>query len=263
MVVSNTALAFINGTFDNLTNGQPVMLSYGGTTYSFAANYFGGSGNDLVLVWANNRAFAWGNNADGQLGDDTTTQRQLPVPVTATGVLAGKTVVAAAAGGYHSLVLCSDGTVAAYGLNGNGQLGDNTKTERHVPVAMNTASAASALFGKTVVAIAAGYRHSVALCSDGTVATWGYNTDGQLGDNGVSGIQSLVPVAVNTASGVSALYSKTVVAIAAGLAHSLALCSDGTVAAWDRNNYGQLGNNTSGSKVPVAVNTNSGVSALY
>jgi len=44
-------------------------------------------------------------------------------------------------------------------------------------------------------------------------------------------------VAVNTASGVSALYGKTVVAIsAAGMAHSLALCSDGTVAAWGANN---------------------------
>ena len=60
MVVNNTGLGFINGTFDNLTNGQPVALSYGGTTYNFVANYYGGSGNDLVLVWANNRAFAWG-----------------------------------------------------------------------------------------------------------------------------------------------------------------------------------------------------------
>ena len=54
----------------------------------------------------------------------------------------------------------------------------------------------------------------------------------------------LVPVAVNTASGVSALYGKTVVAIAAGAYHSLALCSDGTVAAWGYNGYGQLGDNT-------------------
>jgi hypothetical protein len=94
MVVKNTSLDFINGTFDNLTNGQPVLLSWAGVTYSFVANYYGGSGNDLVLVWANNRPFAWGNNGYGQLGDNTTAQRQLPVPVTATGVLAGKVVVA-------------------------------------------------------------------------------------------------------------------------------------------------------------------------
>src|ERR1035441_2812198 len=55
MVVQNTALDFINGTFDNLTNGQAVALTYGGTTYCFVANYYGGSGNDLVLVWASKR----------------------------------------------------------------------------------------------------------------------------------------------------------------------------------------------------------------
>src|SRR5512137_2634034 len=38
-VVKNTALSFITGTFDNLTNGQPVALNYGGTTYPYVANY--------------------------------------------------------------------------------------------------------------------------------------------------------------------------------------------------------------------------------
>ena len=235
MVVKVTGLGFISGTFDNLTNGQPVALYYGGTNYQFVANYYGGSGNDLVLIWANRRAFAWGWNAMGQLGDNTTTTRLLPVPVTASGVLAGKTVVALA-GSDHSLALCSDGTVAAWGYNDEGELGDNTTTERHVPVAVNTASGVSALYGKTVVAIAAGSTHSLALCSDGTVAAWGVNVSGALGDN--TTVSSLVPVAVSTAPGVSALYGKTVVVIAAGWGYSLALCSDGTVAAWGYNAYG-------------------------
>ncbi len=264
MVVKNTGLAFINGTFDNLAQGQAVALSYGGIVYNFVANYYGGSGNDLVLLWANNRAFGWGYNATGQLGDNTTTSRSLPVPVTATGVLASKTVVAIAGGSGHSLALCSDGTVAAWGNNSSGQLGDNTRTQRNVPVAVNAVSGVSALYGKTVVAIAAGLGHSLALCSDGTVAAWGDNSYGQLGDNRVSGLLSLVPVAVNRDSGVSALYGKTVVAIAGGGSHSLALCSDGTVAAWGYNVSGQLGDNTTTQRlVPVAVNTASGVSALY
>ena len=58
LVVDNTALDFIIGTFDNLTQGQAVALSYGGVTYRFVANYYGGSGNDLVLVWASSRVFA-------------------------------------------------------------------------------------------------------------------------------------------------------------------------------------------------------------
>jgi alpha-tubulin suppressor-like RCC1 family protein len=262
MVVKNTGLAFIVGTFSNLTNGQPVGLGYGGTTYSFVANYYGGSGNDLVLVWAKNRPFAWGENYDGQLGDNTIVDRSLPVPVTATGVLAGKTVVALAAGEYHSLALCSDGIVAAWGDNESGQLGDTTTAQRLVPVAVNTGVGVSALYGKRVVAIAAGFEQSLALCSDGTVAAWGYNSQGELGDNTTTNRN--VPVAVNTAPGVSALYGKMVVAIAAGAYHSLALCSDGTVTTWGWNDSGQLGDNTTTNRLaPAAVNTAPGVSALY
>ena len=263
MVVKNTTLNFINGNFDNLTNGQPVTLSFGGTNYNFVANYYGGSGRDLVLEWANQTPFAWGNNAYGQLGDNTILNRLTPVPVIAVAsALANKTPLAFATGQNHSLALCSDGTVAAWGYNNSGQLGDNTTSQRYVPVAVNTASNVSALYGKFVAAIAVGGSHSLALCSDGTVAAWGLNGNGQLGDNSTS--QRLAPVAVNTTTNVSALYGKTVVAIAAGTSHSLALCSDGTLAAWGYNHYGQLGDNTTvDCNVPTAVNTTSGVSALY
>lgn len=241
MVVKNTALGFIGGAFANLAPGQPVALSYGGIIYHFVANYYGGSGNDLVLVWADNRTFTWGENASG-----------MPAAVnTDSGVSAlyGKTVVAIAAGEGQSLALCSDGTVATWGT---------------VPIAVNTNYGVSALYGKRVVAIAMGGLHSLALCSDGTVAAWGNNTCGQLGDNQASGSYSAMPVAVNTSAGVSALHGKTVVAIAGGDVQSLALCSDGTLASWGLNNYGELGDNTTTQRlVPVAVNSTSGVSALY
>ena len=87
----------------------------------------------------------------------------------------------------------------AWGFNSYGQLGDNTTTSRPVPVVVNTAAGVSALFGKTAVAIAAGAEYSLALCADGTVAAWGYNYGGQLGDN--TTMNRFVPVAVNAASG--------------------------------------------------------------
>jgi alpha-tubulin suppressor-like RCC1 family protein len=252
---------FIGGTFGNLNQGQNVVLSYGGTNYNFVANYFGGSGNDLVLTWAQNRVFGWGRNNAGQVGDGSTVSRSAPVRVS-TGVLAGKTVMSVVAGDQYSLALCSDGTVAAWGDNTYGQIGDNTTTQRKVPVAVNVAPGVSALFGKTVVAVAVGRAHSLALCSDGTVAAWGINTAGEVGDNTTS--QRNVPVAVNAAPGVSALYGKRAVRIYAGGEHSMALCSDGTVVSWGYNYNGALGNNsTANSSVPVAVATNSGVSALY
>jgi alpha-tubulin suppressor-like RCC1 family protein len=263
VVVQNTGLGFINGAFDNLANGQRVRLGYGGTNYDFVANYWSGTGNDLVLVWANKRPFAWGYNFYGQLGDNTTTQRLQPTPVATIGPLAGRTVTALAAGVEFTLALCADGTVAAWGDNYYGQLGDDRVSglQSLVPVAPNAVSGISALHGKVVAAIAAGSDHSLALCADGTVAAWGNNTYGQLGDNTTT--NRYLPVAVNATAGLSALYGKAVVAVAAGSDHSLALCADGTVAAWGNNTYGQLGDNTTTNRyVPVAVNTQPGISAL-
>ena len=264
-VVNNQGLDFIVGTFDNLAQGQAVALSYGGVTYRFVANYYGGSGNDLVLVWGSKRSFAFGMN-DGALGDNTTSFRQVPVAVNTTAspaVLFGKTVFGLAAGIGYSLAFCSDGTVAAWGGSESRALGNPQFGQTLVPVNVNTASGVSALYDKTVVGLSAGGLHNLALCSDGTVAGWGEDAYGELG-NGVSGGQFGVPVAVNTNSGVSALYGKRVVAIAAGQVHSMALSSDGTVATWGYNASGELGDNTRTNRsVPVAVNMEAGVSALY
>ena len=307
-VVENLGLDFINGTFTNLPQGGEVTLTFGGVNYHFIANYFGGTGNDLVLLWKGTRVMAWGSNGmfalgtggggnslvpvnvvntgllanktvmaiaaaqqhslalctDGTLaswgrdlleglGNGDNGSSGSPAAVDQTGVLSGKTVVALSSPFFHSLVLCSDGTVAAWGAGGSGQLGNGGNSDGAVPVLVNTAGV---LAGKVVVAVAAGASHSLALCSDGTVVAWGYNDDGQLGNG--SNTASNVPVLVNL-SGV--LAGKTVISIAAGYYHSLALCSDGTVAAWGGNTAGQLGNNSNtDSNVPVLV-TLSGVLA--
>ena len=194
---------------------------------------------------------AWGRGDQGQLGNTTTVNSTVPVAVNTTGALAGKTVVAVAAGYKHSLARCSDGTVAAWGYNFYGQLGNNSTTNSSVPVAVNTASGVSALFGKTVIAVAAGGYHNLALCSDSTLASWGYGFFGQLGNSTVN--DRSVPVAVNAAG---VLSGRTVAAMTAGYYHSVVLCSDGAVAAWGYNADGELGDNiTNNSTLPVAVNT--------
>jgi len=251
-VVRLTGLGTINGVLTNLAQGQAVTLGYGGQVYNFVANYYGGTGNDLVLQWANTRAMAWGNNGDGQLGNSSTMTSNLPVAVSTLGALSGKTIIALSAGRNHSLALCSDGTVAAWGLNSLGQIGSNGGSQSTVPVIVSTLGVLAA---KRVIAVAAGEAHNLALCSDGTVAAWGYNANGQLGSGGIS--TTATPSAVNT-SGV--LSGKRVVAIAAGQNHSVALLSDGTVAAWGYNFYGQLGDSGNAtSTVPVLVNRDPGV----
>ena len=130
-------------------------------------------------------------------------------------------------GEYHVLALKGDGTVWAWGNNVSGQLGVGDTTRRETPVQVT-----GGLSG--VTAISAGYQHSMALKSDGTVWVWGWNKEGRLGVGDTANRHT--PVQVTGLTGVTV--------ISAGNSHSLAIKSDGTVWAWGWNGYGQLGDGT-------------------
>lgn len=242
-VVENTGLPFISGSFTNLAHGNDIALTFGGQSYNFVANYYGGTGNDLVLEWATTRPVSWGYNAYSQLGNGSTADSNVPSMVLNTGLLSSKTVLSMTTGYTHSIAVCADGSVATWGYGGHGNLGNGSLADSAVPVALDMSLA---LMCKKVIAVAAGAYHSVALASDGTVTSWGYYC---LGD-GTSGLSS-VPVKVSLSG---PLANRKVVAIAAGEFHSLALCSDGRVVTWGWNAHGQLGNGTTNdSPVPVLV----------
>jgi alpha-tubulin suppressor-like RCC1 family protein len=146
--------------------------------------------------------------------------------------------IAVAGGAYHSVAVQANGSVQAWGDNGQGQLGNGSTTSSTVPVTV------TGLAGQ-VVDVAVGAYHTVALLADGTVQAWGNNSFGQLG-NGTTTASSQ-PVTVTGLGG-------TVTAIAAGAYHTLALMADGTVKAWGDNSEGQLGNgSTVSSSIPVTV----------
>jgi alpha-tubulin suppressor-like RCC1 family protein len=185
-------------------------------------------------------ASAWGDSTYGELGNGTSGNGSATkVPVLVSGL--GDDVKAISAGGPHALALLQDGTVMAWGNNGAGGLGDGTIVQRDAPVSVNGLSG--------VKAIAAGEGHSLALMNDGTVMAWGRNDVGQLGLGTTTGPEtcmsqlpcSTAPVQVKGLSGVKA--------IATSYDHSLALLNDGTVVAWGRNQWGELGTGSTGPNV--------------
>ncbi|MBZ5734913.1 hypothetical protein K8Z61_10435 [Nocardioides sp. TRM66260-LWL] len=266
-----TTSSLIGKTITALATGgsHSLALASDGTLHAWGANYSGqvgdgtalnpatavavtalagksitaiAAGNEHSLALASDGAlYAWGWNSSGQLGDGTTIPRNTPVAVT---TLSGKTITAIAAGNRHSLALASDGTVYAWGNNASGQLGDGT-TNSPVTAAAAVKTINTSLAGKTITAIAAGGTHSLALASDGTLYAWGSNSSGQLGDG--------TNVSHSTAGAVTSLAGKTITAIAAGSDHNLALASDGTLYAWGSNSSGQLGNGSSSGSVTTAI----------
>ncbi len=151
----------------------------------------------------------------------------------------------AAAGSAHTVGLKNDGTLWAWGLNTNGQLGDTSLVQRTAPVQVSGFTGATA--------VAAGGAHTLALKNDGTVWAWGLNSNGQLGDGTIT--QRTAPVQVTGLTGV--------VAVSANAAYTLALKSDGTIWAWGLNSSGQLGDGTVTQRnTPVRVTGLAGVIAV-
>lgn len=247
MVVKNTGSSPITGTFTNMAQGANVTLTYAGNTYQFIASYFGGTGNDMVLFWQGTTAFSWGYNVSGQLGIGNQNNVPEPAAVQQPGLFAEATLTSLASASFHSMALTTDGRIYSWGYNGDGELGDGSVNDRAVP---GSAFMDGALAGKTVITISHGSLHSLALTADGLAFAWGYNGSGQLGDGTFDDHSIPTPVEV---SGV--LAGKTLIAIAGGDDHSLALADDGKVYAWGRNDFGQLGDGTTITRnAPVAVN---------
>jgi alpha-tubulin suppressor-like RCC1 family protein len=196
-----------------------------------------------LALGSNGDLYAWGGNGSGELGDGTTVETSVPVAVT---MPAGTTFTQIAAGADFGLALGTNGKLYAWGANDSGQLGNGTTTNSLVPVPV---SAGAIPAGATITQFAAGYADAALLSASGKVYTWGYGSDGALGDGSTS--NSPVPVAVS-AGAIPA--GTTITAISAGDASTFALGANGKLYAWGENNSGDLGNGTTtNSTVPVAV----------
>ncbi|MDQ3033408.1 MAG: hypothetical protein M3Y87_13400 [Myxococcota bacterium] len=181
-----------------------------------------GAGDDFTCaVRATGRVVCWGKNDAGQLGTGSTAMPSAPTPQPVSGVPSATEVEC---GGLHACAR-SGTSVACWGFNGAGQLGNGTLEDSGTAVTVTTLGAASDL--------ALGLLHTCAVRTDGTVRCWGDGASGQLGNAATGGATR--PTEVIGLSGVSA--------IAAGAvgAHTCARLSTGEVWCWGANGSGQLG----------------------
>ncbi|MBT3374184.1 MAG: hypothetical protein HN742_31450 [Lentisphaerae bacterium] len=199
------------------------------------------SAADLAAGWTHSvalqggRVWTWGDNAYGQLGQPDAGRSLHPRPV------AGLRGVVEVAASWHTLAVTAEGYVYAWGRNTYGQLGNG-----QFGVDAREMSPARVTGLSEIIAISAGWDHSLALTRTGTIYAWGSRSHGQLGD-GIreTGRPSPVPVLVPGLTDITA--------IAAGGQHSLALRADGTLYAWGSNWDGQLGNGKLGKDSHSAV----------
>ena len=244
-----------NGTTTTSSVPVPVSMPPGVTFTAIAAHFY-----HSVALDTNGQAWAWGYNADGELGDGTTTDRSVPVAVIMPpGV---KFTAIASGGGGHSLALDTSGQAWAWGYNGNGELGDGTTSNSSVPVAvamppLTTFVAIAGGGNHNPSLVAPGQDHSLAIDSNSHIWAWGANSYGQLGNELAAGSSRPVLVAMPL--------NATFTSVAGdGGPHSLALDNSGNAWAWGNGYFGELGDGKNGStanaSMPTAVTMPPGVS---
>jgi alpha-tubulin suppressor-like RCC1 family protein len=222
------------GTTDSNLNDVPVAVHTITNAVTLAA-----MGDHAMALTSDGRVFAWGYNYYGETGDGTFINNT-PVP---TQVRSLPPIKAIATGYYHDLALGTNGIVYAWGYGYYGELGNNTPPVYNCTTCYNSYAIPTQVANLTgVKAIAAGYYHSLAIKTDGTVWAWGYNSSGQLGIGPNSSFYSYnAPVQV-VGTGGTGTTLQNAAAIAAGWNHSLVVLTDGSVVAFGDNGYGDLGN---------------------
>jgi alpha-tubulin suppressor-like RCC1 family protein len=217
-----------NNSFGGLGDGSsithrssPIQTVAGGTNWKLVAS----AQYHTASIKTDGTLWLWGRNDVGHLGDNSITARSSPVQ-TVSGGTNWKQVSAI---GSTSAAIKTDGTLWMWGFNGRGELGDNTVIRKSSPV--QTVSG-----GTNWKLVASGFYHTAAIKTDGTLWTWGRNTNGALGD-GSSIVHRSSPI--QTVSGGTNWKQ-----VACGQFNTAAIKTDGTLWLWGRNTNGQLGDNT-------------------
>jgi alpha-tubulin suppressor-like RCC1 family protein len=202
--------------------------------------------NHACALNVTGRAYCWGSDLRGQLGDRRPEVGPVPMHSTTPIPVIDSTLQfrSISAGDTHTCGVTFTGSAYCWGDGSAGKLGTGAvEDSSDVPLLVSG--------NVSFAAISAGKSHTCAVDTNGNVYCWGDNTFGQLG-TGTSGGSQLSPVQVSGATGVSA--------ISAGDDHTCGIAG-GQVRCWGLSDFGQIGDGTSTAHTVAAPVTVAGLQA--
>jgi alpha-tubulin suppressor-like RCC1 family protein len=209
------------GTNDTTRRSTPVTTFAGGNNWKQVSCGY----EHTAAIKTDGTLWVWGRNNNAVLGDNTTTQRNIPV-TTFAGGNDWKSVDSIA---NHTAAIKTDGSLWIWGQQDDGRLGTNDTTPKSTPVTTFAG-------GNNWKQVSCGFRYTAAIKTDGSLWTWGLSDGGFLGNNNPP--TQVIPTPVTTFAGGTNWKS-----VNSGTSHTLAIKTDGSLWVWGAANSGQLGNN--------------------
>lgn len=204
----------------NLNSSETIISVYAGLNHS-------------MVLTSSSRVFAWGANADGELGIGSTSSANTPTLVSFTNLNQGETISNLYVGEKHSFALTSSKRVWSWGANNANQINNSSSVRLTSPTLV---SFSGLIQGETISSLIPGGQHSLAITSNARVYAWGDNDSGQLGNGLIQRLQSPTFISIPNLS-----QGETISSIHAGFKHTFAITSNNQLYAWGLNTQGQLG----------------------
>jgi len=214
LIESGVTGTFIDSCDIRQTDGSLLDVVWGsddgGNQYKFSfealdSNIIDQARGEGFLLQVHKDGTLWARQADYTMGGILH-----PSGISDPGVKILDNVKKVVCGSYHALALLNDGSLWAWGLNSEGQIGDGEEASlemgRHYWSPMEVTNGTPVKIMGNVTDIAAGPESSYAIMDDGSLWAWGSNSNGQLG-NGTTNTNATTPIQIN--SGVSAAQTES------------------------------------------------------
>lgn len=246
---NNSSAQLGNGTIDNSANPVNITSFFALDNEEKIVDISLGYVHSLALS-SSGRLFAWGNNANGQIGDGTNELHTTPHDITGfLNLNTNEKIIKVSAGEFHSAAITSQGRLFTWGKNNYGQIGNNSLNKQIIPLDITNSFALNEndIFSYLTL----GDSYSMAVTESKRVYIWGSLTDGFVTPV-ETGDYYLIPHELTNEIELSPY--EQFISVSSGGEHTALITSKGRLLIWGMNQSGQLGNgNKNGYLLPIDI----------